>query len=57
MTARSKAIEDIKEELKKESKSFLAFRTELNPVIKKITSEYIELQKKADESKANIQGR
>lgn len=39
------AIEDIKIELTKEGKCFIAFRTELNPVMREIIKEYNRKQK------------
>lgn len=45
-SARKAAIQDIQNELKSESKSFIAFRTKLNPVINRIVNDYIEKQKK-----------
>lgn len=45
MTAEKSAIEDIKDDLMRESKSFLAFRRKLNPVMQKMVKDYIELQK------------
>lgn len=44
MTARSKAVEDIKEELKSESKVFLVFNVNLNPVINALVKEYLKQQ-------------
>lgn len=52
MTAKEKAIEDIKEDLIRESRSFLAFRRKLDPVMKKMVSDYIELQKKSGNGQA-----
>lgn len=52
MTAKKKAIEDIKEDLLRESRSFLAFRRNLDPVMKKMVSDYIELQKKSGNGQA-----
>lgn len=42
---RQLAIEDIKIELTKEGKCFIAFRTELNPVMREIIKEYARRQK------------
>lgn len=42
---RQLAIEDIKVELTREGKCFIAFRTELNPIMKELIKEYIRLQK------------
>ena len=44
MTAKQSAIKDIKEDLKKESKSFITYRTELNPVMEKLVKEHIRQQ-------------
>ena len=52
MTAKKKAIEDIKEDLLRESRSFLAFRRNLDPVMKKMVSDYIEPQKKSGNGQA-----
>lgn len=42
MSARQQAIQDIKECLKQESKSFIAFRSELNPIMRKLVREYYD---------------
>lgn len=52
MTAKEKAIEDIKEDLVRESRSFLAFRRKLDPVMRKMVSDYIELQEEAGNGQA-----
>lgn len=44
MSTREQAISNIKSELHKEGKAFIAYRTDLNKVIKEITKEYIQLQ-------------
>lgn len=44
MSAREAAISDIKSELHKEGKVFLAYRVELNLTIKDITKEYLSMQ-------------
>lgn len=44
MTARQQAILDIKEELKAQGKSFLAFRTNLNPVMKELVKDQLSKQ-------------
>lgn len=44
MTAKSKAIEDIKAELASSSRVFLAFRKELNPEIDNLVREYTAKQ-------------
>lgn len=44
MTAKQQALMDIKKELKENHKSFLAFRTNLNPVMDKLVNDYIHLQ-------------
>lgn len=43
-SARQVAIHDIQEELLSESKSFICFRTSLNPIISRITNDYIKEQ-------------
>lgn len=40
------AVQDIRIELSKEGKCFIAFRTELNNVMKALTKEYLDNQKK-----------
>ena len=45
MSAKQQAILDIKEELVRQSKSFLAFRRELNPIMRKLVHEQIKKQK------------
>lgn len=42
---RTIAVQDIKIELDKEGKCFIAFRTELNPIMREIVSEYNRRQK------------
>lgn len=42
------AVEDIKIELDKEGKCFIAFRTELNPIMREIIKEYNRQQKEVD---------
>lgn len=44
MTAEEQAIQDIKDELRSQSKCFLAFRKRLNPIIDHIVEEYIKKQ-------------
>ena len=51
MTARQQAERDIRESLKQNHKSFIAFRKELNPVMKEIVSEYTEAQEKSKEER------
>lgn len=43
-TAKRQAIKDIREDLKRQSKTFLAFRKELNPRIDNIVKNYIDRQ-------------
>lgn len=45
MTARQQAILDIKDELRKSGKCLLAFRSDLNPIMRNLVEEYITLQK------------
>ena len=45
MTAKQQAIQDIKDSLKKEGKAFIAFRSELNPVMRKLVSNQLKEQK------------
>ena len=44
MTPKDLAVKDMKEDLSKENKSFLAFHNELNPVMRKIVSNQIKEQ-------------
>lgn len=50
MTAKQQALKDIKESLKKEERTFIAFRSELNPTMRRIVSEYLKEQKKTKTS-------
>lgn len=45
-SAREIAISDIRDALKQESRSFIAFRTKLNPTINRIVNNYIKEQQK-----------
>lgn len=54
MSVRELAIKDIKNELKQESKCFLAFNTQLNPKIRNIVKSYINLQEELSNGKGNI---
>ena len=42
---REQAMKDIKDDLKAEGKAFIAFRTELNPIMRRIVNEYLKSQK------------
>lgn len=42
--AREQAIKDIKEELEREHKAFIAFRKELNPVMNELVKEQLQEQ-------------
>lgn len=44
MTAEEQATLDIKDELRKESKCFLAFRKKLNPIMDKLVKNYTKFQ-------------
>lgn len=44
MTAKQKAIQDIKECLRQESKAFIAFRTELNPIMDELVEQQLKKQ-------------
>lgn len=46
LTAKEQALKDIKTELRTQHKAFIAFKTELNPIIRKIVSEQLKAQKK-----------
>ena len=45
MTAKQQALKDIKDELRQENKAFIAFRSELNPIMRRIVSEYLHQQR------------
>lgn len=45
MTAKQKAIQDIRAELKNESKSFIAYRTELNRQMRNLVNEQLKAQR------------
>ena len=45
---RTIAVQDIRIELDKQGKCFIAFRTELNPIMREIIKEYNRQQKEAD---------
>lgn len=45
MTAKQKAIQDIKAELKNESKSFIAYRIELNRQMRNLVNEQLKAQR------------
>jgi hypothetical protein len=44
MTAKQQAIKDIRKSLKANSKAFIAFRTELNPIMDELVNEQIKQQ-------------
>ena len=44
MSAKEVAIKDIRESLKRQGKCFLAFRVDLNPIMKDLVNEYIKAQ-------------
>lgn len=44
MTVKEQATLDIKDELRKGSKCFLAFRKKLNPIMDKLVKNYTKLQ-------------
>ncbi len=43
--ARQQAEKDIREELRSCSKAFIAFRVELNPIMRKLVKEYTKAQR------------
>lgn len=45
MSAKEQAILDIKEDLKKTSKCFIAFRTKLNPVMNYLVHQQLKAQR------------
>lgn len=46
MTAKQTAISDICADLRSSARCFIAFRTDLNPVMDKIVEEYSKMQDK-----------
>ena len=46
MTAKQKAIQDIRECLKENHKAFIAFRSELNPIMDELVDNQIKQQEK-----------
>lgn len=56
MTERQQAIKDIKEYLKGVGKSFLQFRTDLNPEMRELVDEQLKAQKEKAEKKASFSG-
>ena len=55
MSAKQQAIKDIKQELSLHGKCFLAFRTELNPVMEKLVSNQLKAQGLCANSRKGIQ--
>ena len=51
MSAKQVAIQDIKQELSIQGKCFLAFRKELNPVMKELVNNQIKAQELCQNSK------
>lgn len=47
MTAKDLAVQDMIPELEKQNKCFLAFRQELNPIMRKLVSQHIKAQREA----------
>lgn len=47
MSARTEALKDIKAELRKEHKPFIAFNTALNPIMKELVRHTLLMQKKS----------
>ena len=45
MSAKNQAIQDIKDSLKREGKAFIAFRSELNPVMRRLVNDQLKEQK------------
>ena len=45
-TAKQQAIKDIQEDLQEQHKSFIAFYTELNPIMEKLVYRHIKAQRK-----------
>ena len=40
MSVKETAIQDIKQDLRQENKSFIPFRIKLNPIMRKLTTQY-----------------
>lgn len=55
MTIEEIATLDIKNDLRKQSRCFLAFREKLNPIMDKLVDSYIKIQEECND-KGNIQG-
>ena len=55
MTIEEIATLDIKNDLRKQSRCFLAFREKLNPIMDKLVDNYIKIQEECND-KGNIQG-
>ena len=47
MSPKDLAVRDIKEDLRNQNKCFLAFRQELNPIMRKLVSQHIKAQREA----------
>lgn len=54
MTAKEQAVQDIKDELRLSSRSFLAFRKKLDPIMDKLVENYTKMQ---ENGRSQIQGR
>jgi hypothetical protein len=54
MGAKQQAIQDIKQELKQEGKSFLAFRKELNPIMKILVKAQLREQRRSITIKSKV---
>lgn len=46
MTAKEQALQDIKDDLRQDSKCFLAFKENLNPIMDELVEDYTKLQEK-----------
>ena len=51
MLAKQQAVKDIRESLRMQGKCFLAFRTELNPIMKDLVNEQLKAQELCVSSK------
>ena len=49
MTAEQQALQDIKDDLKQQSKTFIAFRKRLNPIMDRIVNHYLNEQEHHEE--------
>lgn len=51
MSAKQQAVRDIREALAKANKAFIAFHSELNPIMRELVREQLEAQKSLNKRK------